>query len=270
MPVVPLFREPSDEDLNPYKPLAAMIARGPGPHSVPDLVERTGLPRPELRLYLKAMTQTGLCAATPGMPGHFELIVPFAGDGASWLVHALPSAPPEERNHVRELHEATGQIALMHGHVLLPVPLRILVDIWGGEASSFLKQLTTHPDAAGRLNQAALDVDAPGLVIRAHLDPFQPTSDELQRIRASGYAVTAAPLPGWSLLSVPVHRAPEQLRLPEYSRDLIAGALSLVVRTTDLDAHLSQWLPALQHSARALGHTTQTTSTRMPTVVQAA
>ncbi|MCZ1012080.1 helix-turn-helix domain-containing protein [Streptomyces lydicus] len=270
MPVVPLFREASPADLNPYRPLAAMLTRGPGPHSLPDLVERTGLPRPELRRYLTAMTQTGLCAAVRGMPGHYELAARVTADDTSWLVHSLPAAPAEERNHVRELHEATGQVALMHGHVLLPVPLRIWVDVWGAEASGFLKQLTAHPDAAGRLRQAPLDIDAPGLVIRAHLDPFQPTSDELQSVRAKGYAVTAAPLPGWSLLSVPVHHAPEQVGLPDYGRHQIAGALSLVVPTQDLDAHFAQWLAALQHSARSLSHTAQTTEPWVPTVLQAA
>ncbi|MFF7415402.1 IclR family transcriptional regulator [Streptomyces lydicus] len=268
--MIPLHREPPPEALNPYKPLAAMLHRGPGPHGLSDLAARTGLPRLELRGHLAAMTKAGLCTATPGMPGYYELAMPAPADDASWLVHALPGTPDTHADPLRELHRSTGQPVLLHSHILLPTALRLCVDFQADEAPDFLQQMATHPNAAGRLKQARLDADAPGLVIRAHLDTFQPATAELQRVRTHGYAVTAAPLPGWSLLSVPVHRPPEDLGLLEYARPPIAGALSLVVRTPDLDAHHLPWLTALHHGSRSLSHTMQPTPAATRPVLRAA
>ncbi|MEU5239747.1 hypothetical protein ACH4UR_25165 [Streptomyces lydicus] len=268
--VTPLHRELPPEAVNPYKPLVAMLHRGPGPHGLADLAARTGLTPLELRSHLAAMTKAGLCTATPGMHGHYELSVPTPADDAGGLVHALPGAADAHADPLRELHRSTGQPALMHSHILLPTPLRLCVDFHADVAPAFLQQLATHPDAAGRLKQGRLDADAPGMVIRAHLDPFEPANAELQQVRARGYAATAAPLPGWSLLSVPVHRAPEDLALPDYGRPLIAGALSLVVRTPDLEPNLRSWLTALQHSARSLSHLMQPASAGPRPVLRAA
>ncbi|MGW9047665.1 hypothetical protein ACWGQL_34720 [Streptomyces lydicus] len=157
------------------------------------------------------------------------------------------------RHRLRELHEATGQPVLLHAYVRLPTPTRLCVDFCSDNAPGFREQLTTHPDAAGRLRQDPLGTDAPSKVIRAHLAPARPVATELECVRERGYALTAAPLPGWSLLSVPVHRAAVELELPEDGGPRHVGALSLVTRTPDSDTALHSWLTALQLSARNFG-----------------
>lgn len=255
--VTRLATEPPEGDaLDPYRPLVAMLTRGRGPHPIPLLGEVTGLPRPQVRGYLRAMAQVGLCMPTSGMPGHYELTVPVVGSDVNWLLHSFPGAAAGDRDLLGELHQATGQVVLVHSHMLYPAPVRLWVDYWCGDADGFLRQLAAHPTAAGRLSQAPLDADAPGEVISAYLDSTQPLSAELEAIRTRGYKVGPAPLAGWSFVSVPIHIAPEDLGRPEYSIPKIAGAVSLLARTPDVEPSLLPWLTALQDTARSLSRTT--------------
>ncbi|MFI1621855.1 hypothetical protein ACH4VT_33595 [Streptomyces lydicus] len=255
-PITPLAPEPPPDVLRALQTLKALL-QGRGPHALAQLCRRTRFGRPEVRGHLAAMEQAGLC--TSQMRGHWELTVPL-GARSSWLTHGLPGAPPGapagDRDRLRDLHEATGHVVLLHSHLHLPTPVRLCVDSWRGHLDEAVtRQLDAHPSAAGRLLQAPLDEDAPGLVIQANLDSaIRPTSVRLQRIRDLGHALTDAPLPGWSLLSVPVYTGAVSLGLPETSGPRIAGALSLMAPTPDTDT-TAQWLPALQHTARALANT---------------
>lgn len=65
----------------------------------------------------------------------------------------------------------------------------------------------------------------------------------------AGYAISEAALPGWSLLSVPVHAGPASLGLWELTGVGVAGAVSLAVPTPDLDPNLIPWLNELQRTA---------------------
>ncbi|MFI1203438.1 hypothetical protein ACH4VR_29075 [Streptomyces sp. NPDC020883] len=232
----------------PYQTLKAMLALGRGPHAIKTIADHAKLDRETIRQELNAMVEAGLCTRSTAMPGHFELTVPVVGTDSMWLLHALPTVDPYIRDQLRTLHQATGHVVLMHGHTLLP-PVRLALDHYSGTRTDFLEQLDSHPTAAGRLRQAPLGVDAPGLVIKAHLDRSSPATSELQRIRTAGFAISEAPLPGWSLLSVPVHASPQSLGLWELTGIGVAGALSLVVPTPDLDPHLHTLLNELDRIA---------------------
>ncbi|MFJ5804256.1 IclR family transcriptional regulator [Streptomyces decoyicus] len=197
----------------------------------------------------QAMVEAGLCTVSTALPGHYELAVHVVGTESTWLLHALPTVEAHTHDQLRALHQATGQAVLLHSHTLLP-PVRICIDHYCGEGSDFLQQLAAHRTAGTRLRQAPLGADAPGLVIQAHLDPAAPPQAAgLQRIRTAGYATSEAALPGWSLLSVPVHAGPASLGLWELTGTGVAGAVSLAVPTPDLDPRLIPWLNELQRAA---------------------
>ncbi|MGW7642206.1 hypothetical protein [Streptomyces decoyicus] len=234
-----------------YRVLATLASLGRGPHSLKTLTRHTGLDHPTVREQLAAMVEAGLCTASTALPGHYELAMRVVGTESTWLLHALPTIEAHTHDQLRALHQATGQVALLHSHTLLP-PVRICVDHYCGEGNDFLQQLAAHPTADTHLRQAPLGADAPGLVIHAHLDPAAPQAASLQRIRTAGYAISEAALPGWSLLSVPVHAGPASLGLWELTGTGVAGAVSLAVPTPDLDPNRIPWLNELQRAALEL------------------
>jgi len=234
-----------------YQVLATMANLGRGPHSIQALTRHTGLARPAVRHELEGMVEAGLCTVSTAMPGHYELTMRVVGTKSTWLLHALPTVEAYTHDQLRDLHQATGQVVLLHSHTLLP-PVRICVDHYHGDRGDFMEQLAAHPTADARLRQAPLGADAPGLVIKAHLDPSTPQHTSLQRIRTAGYAITKAALPGWSLLSVPVHASPASLGLWELTGIGVAGAVSLAVPTPDLDPNLIPWLNQLERAALEL------------------
>ncbi|MGW9433964.1 hypothetical protein ACWHA1_39365 [Streptomyces decoyicus] len=234
-----------------YQVLATLASLGRGPHSLPTLTRHSGLDRQTVREQLAAMVEAGLCTVSAALPGRYALAMRVVGTESTWLLHALPTVEAHTHDQLRALHQATGQVVLLHSHTLLP-PVRICVDHYCGDRSNFLQQLAAHPTADTHLRQAPLGADAPGLVIQAHLDPAPPQAAGLQRIRTAGYATSEAALPGWSLLSVPVHAGPASLGLWELTGTGIAGAVSLAVPTPGLDPNLIPWLNELQRTALEL------------------
>lgn len=234
-----------------YRVLATLLTLGRGPHATQTIAEHAGLSHPEVRQDLNAMAAAELCTRSTAMPGHYELTVPVVGTDSTWLMHALPTVEAYAHDELRALHQATGQVVLLHSHTLLP-PVRLCLDHYSGSRTDFMEQLTADPSAAARLRQAPLAADAPGLIIKAHLNTAPPPSAALQRIRTAGYAITAAALPGWSLLSVPVHATPATHGLWELTGIGVAGAVSLAVPTPDLDPHLTPLLNELWRTALEL------------------
>ncbi|MFF4283189.1 hypothetical protein ACFY0Z_30955 [Streptomyces kronopolitis] len=234
-----------------YQVLATLLTLGRGPHAVQTVADHCGLSNQAVRQELNAMVDAELCTRATTMPGHYELTTPVVGTDSSWLMHALPTVEAYTHDELRALHQNTGHVVLLHSHTLLP-PVRLCLDHYKGDRTDFTQQLTAHPDAAARLRQAPLGTDAPGMVIKAHLGTARPTSAALQRIRTAGYATSAAPLPGWTLLSVPIRSTPSALGLWELGTAGVAGAVSLALPTPDPGPHLTALLNELQRTALEL------------------
>lgn len=233
-----------------YQVLTALVILGAGPHTLKTIADHSGLNRGVLHKELGAMVDAGLCVNSGNKLPTYELTGQATRVASVWLLHALPTVETtlHLKEELRALHEATGQAILMHSHIMLP-PIRLCLDYFIGQRHDFLQQLSATPDAAEKLRQAPLADDAPGLVIMAHLPTTPPGSPDLRRIRQSGYATSASPLPGWSLLSVPVLSTPE-LGLWELSGSVVAGAVTLAVPTHDLGpSTLTSWLNELQRTA---------------------
>lgn len=243
---------PQPRSQHPYQVLTTLFTLGPGPHSLKTIADHSGLGHDVIREELSAMAGAGLCTRSATKPPTYELASPTAS-ASTWLLHALPSIETvlHLRGELRALHQETGQAVLMHSHTMLP-RIRLCLDYYIGDRLDFLQQVSAHPDAAAILRQAPLTEDAPGQVIMAHLDRMSPGSLELRRIRQNGYAISAAPLPGWSLLSVPVHSTAER-GLWELTGAVVAGAVTLAVPTADLGPrNLVSWLNALHRTALEL------------------
>ncbi|MGW1363048.1 hypothetical protein ACWCQP_37270 [Streptomyces chartreusis] len=241
------------EALRSYHVFKTLLGMGPGPHPMRRIVERTGLPRGVVRRRLNAMREAGLCCPTPGHPGHHELTTAVWGADGERLLHALPGVQARSRRYLTALQQQTGQIVFMHGHMLLDSPVRLCVECRGDSRPDFARELAAHPTAAGRLRQAPLAADAPGLAVLAHLDDTMPLSGELQTIRALGYATGPSPLPGWSFVSVPMHAVPGTVGLEGVVGGArVVGAVSLLARTGDLERHVDAWLSPLWHGVRSL------------------
>ncbi|MFJ1874233.1 IclR family transcriptional regulator [Streptomyces chartreusis] len=245
--------ERTPEALRSYHVFKTLLEMGPGPHPMRRIVERTGLPRGVVRRRLNAMREAGLCCPTPEFPGHHELTTAVLGADSQHLLHALPGVQSRSRQYLSALQQQTGQIVFMHGHMLLDSPVRLCVECRGDSRPDFARDLAAHPTAAGRLRQAPLAADAPGLVILAHLDDNVSLSSQLRTIRALGYAISGSPLPGWSFVSVPVHAGPEIVGLEGLLGGArVVGAVSLLARTDDLERHVEAWLSPLRHGGRSL------------------
>lgn len=233
-----------------YQVLTTMVTLGPGPHSMKTIAEHSGLAREVIGEELAAMQDAGVCVGSGDRLMSYELTGPAARVASGWLLHALPDVDTtlQLKEELRALHESTGQAVLMHGHTMLP-PIRLCLDYFVGQRHDFLQQLSANPEAAAALRRAPLADDAPGLAIMAHLATTPPGSPQLRRIRQNGYATSASPLPGWSLLSVPILSTPE-LGMWELTGSAVAGAVTLAVPTPDLGpSNLTHWLNELQHTA---------------------
>ncbi|MGW6795665.1 hypothetical protein [Streptomyces chartreusis] len=253
MSLQPDEAERTPEALRSYHVFKTLLGMGPGPHPMRRIVEQTGLPRGVVRRRLNAMREAGLCCPTPGHPGHHELTTAVWGADGERLLHALPGVQARSRRYLTALQQQTGQIVFMHGHMLLDSPVRLCVECRGDSRPDFARELAAHPTAAGRLRQAPLSADAPGLAILAHLDDTRPLPGDLQTIRTHGHATSPSALPGWSFLSVPLHAAPATTG-PEGAAGSarVVGAVSLLARISDLERHIDAWLPPLRHGVRSL------------------
>ncbi|WP_157869001.1 hypothetical protein [Streptomyces atriruber] len=79
----------------------------------------------------------------------------------------------------------------------------------GANNPALRRDLALAPGAADRLRRAPLHSDAPGLAILAGLVGHQaPLRADLHQIRAAQAAITPSPLPGWTLVSVPLNQLP--------------------------------------------------------------
>ncbi|MEJ8650674.1 helix-turn-helix domain-containing protein [Streptomyces sp. MS1.AVA.3] len=103
-----------------YRVLATLASLGRGPHSLQTLTRHTGLDRQTVREHLAAMVEAGLCTASAALPGHYELAMRVVGTESTWLLHALPTVEAHTHDQLRTLHQATGQVVLLHSHTLLP------------------------------------------------------------------------------------------------------------------------------------------------------
>ncbi|MFD9562224.1 hypothetical protein [Streptomyces sp. NPDC059994] len=255
-PSTPHSREgnlPAPEAARSYRVFKAMLELGPGPQPMSRIVHRTGMDRGVVRRRLAAMREAGLCALSPGSPGHYELTTAVLGTDEARLLHAVPGVQARSRRYLAALQQQTGQIVFLHGLMLLDSPVRLCVEYCSGARADFTEELAAHPTAAGRLRQAPLAADAPGLVMLAHLDETVALSGQLQQIRSRGYVSSPSALPGWDFVSVPVHAVPGMPGLEGLLGGArLVGAVSLMARSRDLERHIDAWLSPLWHGMRHL------------------
>ncbi|PNE43461.1 hypothetical protein [Streptomyces noursei] len=249
--VTPL--SPTNHDVTPadlFAVLATMVDLGRGPHPLQRIVEESGIPRRTTRAALDQLIEAQLCKATTGMPSHYETGVQAVEATSRGLTQALPGVHTGYRDDLRTLQQRTGHVALLHGYLTIP-SLRICTDLCAGDRRDFEQQVKANPAAAERLSKAPLHEDAAGKVIAAHLQ--SPHSIELQRIRHHGYALTAAPLAGWTLLSVPVYARGGEGPTSLQRGYTVAGAVSLLVSgPIDPNGVPAQWLDELWNTATQL------------------
>lgn len=201
--------------------LQVLLQLGPGAHPLADVITRSGLSRSTVHRILQSGVRTG----TFTQPTYgFYAVTPTPQQAASPdYLTALPASSPAISEELAYLQRRTGQVAALHSQLLLGMPTRICVDVAHGGRSDFAAALSAEAGAA--LRRAPLHLDAAGLVILANLDDGSATGSILRRIRIQGHAVTKAPLPNWSMLSVPLRRG-----------NVLVGSVSLLAP----EAHLSR------------------------------
>lgn len=120
-----------------------------------------------------------------------------------------PVSGPEAAGTSRHVSSARlGEVGLMRGDMLIDLPVRVDVEYRAVSSTDFAEKLGAHSTAAGRLRQAPLAADAPGVVIPAYLAERFALSGQLRRVRTLVQATPPSALPGWTSVSVPVQAVP--------------------------------------------------------------
>ncbi|MEE1737033.1 hypothetical protein PUR49_11050 [Streptomyces sp. BE147] len=114
---------------------------------------------------------------------------------------------------------------------------RLCIAAAGTHNVHFRRELALIPGAIGRLRQAPMDSDAPGLAMLAALaDHDAPLRDDLRQIRTTRAALTESPMPGWVLVSVPVRRLPGAPAVPGAEPPVVAAVSILTPDRTQGDS----------------------------------
>ncbi|MFI7322766.1 hypothetical protein [Streptomyces venezuelae] len=189
--------------------LHVLLRMGPGPHKCRDIAARTPLDTRQTQRALRHLYDARLCDRP--RHGYWQIRPTSAAlTGATGLVHPVPTTTPllDIALLLEHLHHHTQQAVLLHTHSPLTSE-RLCIAAAGTNNPTLSRDLAHTPHAADRMRQAPLDSDAPGLTILANLTGHKaPLRADLHQIRAAQTALTLSPLPGWTLVSVPLHRLP--------------------------------------------------------------
>ncbi|MEU9761748.1 hypothetical protein AB0D98_18790 [Streptomyces sp. NPDC047987] len=202
--------------------LHALLQLGPGPHKARDITARTTMDEEEVRRRLLQLFKAKVCYR-PRF-GYWELRpIATAPTDTPGLVH--PSATPllDTALLLEGLHSRTEQAVLLHTHS--PVTgERLCIAAAGTHDLRLRRELAHVPRAVDRLRRAPLDSDAPGLVMLANLAGHDaPLREDLRQIRVAQIALTESPLPGWTLVSVPLRRLPGAPAMPGAEPRVVAA-----------------------------------------------
>ncbi|WP_409235718.1 hypothetical protein [Streptomyces sp. PA5.6] len=187
--------------------LHALLRMGSGPHKYRDIVAHTTLGAKQTQRALRHLYDAQLCDRP--RHGYWQIRPTVAAlTGESGLVQATTTPLLDIALLLAHLHCHTRQAVLLHTHSPLTSE-RLCIAAAGTSNPTLSRDLAHTPHAADRLRQAPLDADAPGLTILAHLTGHKaPLRADLHQIRAAQVALSLSPLPGWTLVSVPLHQLP--------------------------------------------------------------
>ncbi|WP_308345533.1 helix-turn-helix domain-containing protein [Streptomyces sp. ISL-94] len=230
-PAHPVQPTPERNGAQAYAFLQAVRGLGPGPHRFREIIHQTGLSKSEAHRRLSQLVDADLCRRP--RHGQYELLThaPAApsGPASPVLRHpgaALPRSPLLE-TLLNELHARTGYPVLLHTYAPLSGE-RLCAAATGTHTPPVRRALASAPEATGILRQAPLGADAAGLAMLAHLCPDDAQlREDLRRVRRDGMARTRSPLPGWSLVAVPLRRLPGTCAAPG-AEPPVVGALSVL------------------------------------------
>lgn len=202
--------------------LHALLQLGPGPHKARDITARTTMSADEVRRRLLQLFNAKVCYRP--RHGYWELRpLTDTSTNTPGIVH--PSTTPllDAALLLEDLHSRTQQAVLLHTYS--PVTgERLCVAAAGAHDMRLRRELAFTAGATERLRRAPLDSDAPGLVMLANLAGYEtPLREDLRRIRTTQVALTASPLPGWVLVSVPLRRLPGAPAIPGAEPRVVAA-----------------------------------------------
>ncbi|MGP3950879.1 hypothetical protein [Streptomyces sp. 7N604] len=182
--------------------------------------------------------------------GYYELHATTADiTGAPGLVFPTTTPLLDVANLLDELHRRTEHVVLLHTYFPLSGE-RLCIGAAGDYEAKFRRELALTPGAIDLLRQAPLDSDAPGLAMLANLTGHDvPLREDLRRIRHAQLARSESPLPGWSLVSVPVRRLPGAPAVPGAEPRVVA-AVSILAPGPSNGAHLVAYGQLLQITVR--------------------
>jgi DNA-binding IclR family transcriptional regulator len=216
----------------------AMVALGPGSHTLDSIMKLAELPRASTHRMLTAGVRQGI----------FDYVERGVYSIAQWsqpgndAVRALPQMHNRPSYELVRLQRRTGQVALLCSPLLIGEPSRLCVEISFGVRADFLHALTETRDTAAKVHFAPLTADAVGLVIMAHLDAGLPASEQLRTIRSQGFAHTQSPLPGWEMIASPVWRG-----------NTLVGSIALLVRSAQMSTSQQRFIQTMMDAGTALG-----------------
>jgi DNA-binding Lrp family transcriptional regulator len=204
---------------------------GPGPHKFRTIANRTNLEDWEVQRRLRQLLDAQLCDRP--RYGYWELRPATAAlTGAPGLVHPSPTPLLDVAVLLQGLHQRTQQVVLLHSYS--PVTSeRLCIAAAGANNVRFCRELALTPKATDELRQAPLDSDAPGLAMLAQLAGDAPLREDLRQIRSAQVAMTDSPLPGWSLVSVPVRRLPGAPAVPGAEPRVVAAVSILAPKRSE-------------------------------------
>lgn len=218
--------------------LHALLQLGPGHHKFGTIAERSGLSISEAHRRLQQLIDAGLCHRPSH--GNYELRSTTAGiTGAPGLVFPTATPLPEVAPLLDGLHRRTQQVVLLHTYFPLSGE-RLCIGAAGDYDPGFRQELAHTPQAIDVLRQAPLGADAPGLTILANLtDHSVPMREDLRRIRNTQLARTRSPLPGWTLVSVPIRRLPGAPAFPGAEPRVVAAVSILTPEPSNGGHHVA-------------------------------
>lgn len=240
----PVQPAPERNGAQAYAFLQAVRRLGPGPHRFGEIIHQTGLSKSETHRRLSQLVDADLCRRP--CHGQYELLTHAPAAPAADLSNprdpSEPSAPacpplrhpgaalprsPLLETLLNELHQRTGLPVLLHTYAPLSGE-RLCAAAIGAHVPRVRRELASAPEATGILRQAPLGADAAGLAMLAHLCPDDGRlREDLRRVRREGMARTCSPLPGWSLVAVPLRRLPGTCPAPG-AEPPVVGALSIL------------------------------------------
>ncbi|WP_184503090.1 hypothetical protein [Streptomyces botrytidirepellens] len=248
--------------------LHALLQLGPGPHRFGDIAERTTLGNPEIHRRLRQLQDAQLCDRP--CYGYWELRpTTTALTGAPEIVHPTHTPLLDVAYLLKGIHRRTRHVVLLHTYSPASSE-RLCIAAVGTSEVRFRRELALNPKAANRLRRAPLDSDAAGLAILASLAGQDgPLREDLRQIRSAQVAITDSPLPGWSLVSVPVRRLPGAPAVPGAEPRVVAAA-SILAPDRSQNAPLVAYGRLLRNAVQAAIETSVVINSPRAAATQAA